>query len=141
FNSGLKIDMRRVSHVTIPEAVHHVVREAAKERSMVVYTLIIPELRALMARLCSEAGLPAVDVMGPALSGLEQILGVTPKLEPGRMHRLDETYFRRVEAVEFAVKYDDGRDPRGVLLADVTLIGVSRTSKTPVCMYLAHRRI
>jgi regulator of PEP synthase PpsR (kinase-PPPase family) len=60
---------------------------------------------------------------------------------PSLLHRLDEQYFRRVEAIEFAVKYDDGKEPRGLLHADVVLIGVSRTSKTPVSMYLANKRI
>ena len=65
----------------------------------------------------------------------------SPRLEPGLVRRLDEEYFRRVAAIEFAVKYDDGKDPRGLLLADVVLIGVSRTSKTPLSMYLAHKRM
>ena len=63
-----------------------------------------------------------------------------PKYKPGLIHQLDEDYFRKVEAIEFAVKYDDGKDPRGILKADVILVGVSRTSKTPLSMYLAHKR-
>ena len=63
-----------------------------------------------------------------------------PTHTPNIIHRLDEQYFRKVEAIEFAVKYDDGKDSRGVLYADVVLIGVSRTSKTPLSMYLAHKR-
>jgi regulator of PEP synthase PpsR (kinase-PPPase family) len=54
---------------------------------------------------------------------------------------MDDDYFRRVEAIEFAVKYDDGKDARGLIQADIVLIGVSRTSKTPVCMYLGHKKI
>jgi regulator of PEP synthase PpsR (kinase-PPPase family) len=60
-------------------------------------------------------------------------------MEAGLIYRLDEQYFKRVDAVEFAVKYDDGKDPRGILKADVVVIGVSRTSKTPLSMYLAHK--
>jgi regulator of PEP synthase PpsR (kinase-PPPase family) len=60
--------------------------------------------------------------------------------EPGLIHQLDEDYFKKVEAVEFAVKYDDGKDSRGILKADIILLGVSRTSKTPLSMYLAHMR-
>ncbi|PKC50865.1 DUF299-domain-containing protein, partial [Rhizophagus irregularis] len=63
-----------------------------------------------------------------------------PLEEPGLVHKLDDEYFKKIEAVEFAVKYDDGRDPRGILLADVVLVGVSRTSKTPLSQYLAHKR-
>jgi hypothetical protein len=85
--------------------------------------------------------LPTVDVMGPMLTAFAKIMDVSPKMEPGLVRRLDEHYFRRIAAVEFAVKYDDGKDPRGLLLADVVLVGVSRTSKTPLSMYLAHKRI
>lgn len=79
--------------------------------------------------------------MGPLLDTLISVSGKAPRLEPGLIHKLDEEYFRRVEAIEFAVKYDDGKDPRGILHADIVLIGISRTSKTPLCMYLAHKRI
>ena len=61
--------------------------------------------------------------------------------EPGLVRKLDEDYFKKVEAIEFAVKYDDGRDPRGILKADIVLVGVSRTSKTPLSQYLAHKRL
>ena len=82
-----------------------------------------------------------VDVLGPMLNAVAQITGKDPRLEPGLLHKLDEEYFSKVEAIEFAVKYDDGKDPRGILFADIVLIGISRTSKTPLCMYLATKRI
>lgn len=72
---------------------------------------------------------------------MEILFNKTPKLEPGLLRQLDEQYFKRVEAVEFAVRYDDGKDPKGLVTADVVLIGVSRTSKTPLSMYLANKRI
>ena len=67
-------------------------------------------------------------------------LGEKPLEEPGLVRKLDEDYFKKIEAIEFAVKYDDGRDPRGILKADIVLVGVSRTSKTPLSQYLAHKR-
>jgi regulator of PEP synthase PpsR (kinase-PPPase family) len=75
------------------------------------------------------------------MNQLQVRLKQTPRYEPGVVHKLDDDYFRKVEAIEFAVKYDDGRDPRGILKADVILIGVSRTSKTPLSQYLAHKRL
>ena len=72
---------------------------------------------------------------------IQTLCGVTPLYKPGLIHKLDEDYFKKVEAIEFAVKYDDGRDPRGILKADIVLVGVSRTSKTPLSQYLAHRRL
>ncbi len=71
---------------------------------------------------------------------MEDRLQMQPKEEPGLIYRLDEEYFRKIEAVEFAVKYDDGRDPKGIKRADIVLIGVSRTSKTPLSQYLALKR-
>jgi regulator of PEP synthase PpsR (kinase-PPPase family) len=80
-----------------------------------------------------------VDILGPLMEALSKVSTTTPKLEAGLIYKLDEQYFKRVDAVEFAVKYDDGKDPRGILKADVVIIGVSRTSKTPLSMYLAHK--
>src|SRR5699024_9570766 len=85
--------------------------------------------------------LEAIDIMGPMMTAMERVFERTPRLEPGRVHKLDEDYFKRVEAIEFAVKYDDGRDSRGIARADIILIGVSRTSKTPLSQYLAHKRL
>ena len=77
--------------------------------------------------------------MTPTLEAIENILKFQPKRESGLIRRLDENYFKKVEAIEFAVKYDDGKDPRGIKIADLILVGVSRTSKTPLSMYLAHK--
>lgn len=123
------------------QALREVVEAARQQPTLIVFTIIVPELRERLRKLTEEHGIPSVDIMGPMLDGLSTVLGAPPKLEPGLVHKLDEDYFRRVEAVEFAVKYDDGKDPRGFLRADVVLLGVSRSSKTPVSMYLAHRRI
>ena len=79
--------------------------------------------------------------MTPILKQITNKIGVTPKREPGIIRKLDESYFKRVEAIEFAVKYDDGKDQRGILQADVVLLGISRTSKTPLSMYLANKNI
>jgi regulator of PEP synthase PpsR (kinase-PPPase family) len=138
---GTAADIRRFPMIDDIPALREVVDAARMQPTMIVYTIIVPQLREELKRLTEEFGLPAVDIMGPMLNGLTQVLGREPKLEPGLVHKLDEDYFRRVEAVEFAVKYDDGKDPRGFLRADVVLLGVSRSSKTPVSMYLAHRRI
>ncbi|MCK9905793.1 kinase/pyrophosphorylase, partial [Frankia sp. Cpl3] len=89
----------------------------------------------------AAANIPIIDVIGPLLHTLQDVLHSSPTGKPGLVRRLDEEYFRKVDAIEFAVKYDDGRDPRGLLRADVVLIGVSRTSKTPLSMYLANKRL
>jgi len=140
FNSE-QVEVRRIPFVSDREHLEEIVEEAKSCRSIIAFTLVIPELREYLKKLAEENDIPAVDILGPMLEAISRITQKPPKLEPGLMRRLDEYYFNKVEAIEFAVKYDDGKDPKGILRADVVLIGVSRTSKTPVCMYLAHKRI
>jgi regulator of PEP synthase PpsR (kinase-PPPase family) len=139
FNSG-HVDIKRVPFVSDLETIMDVVEEACRQEAMIAYTLVVPELRRVLQEESVRRNLITVDVMGPMMEAFGKLLNIDPHLEPGLVRRLDEEYFRRVAAIEFAVKYDDGKDPRGLLLADVVLIGVSRTSKTPLSMYLAHKR-
>lgn len=106
-----------------------------------VYTIVVPKLKEHLIQTAEKLDVPVIDIMGPIISQLSAKMNIVPKFKPGLVHQLDEDYFKKVEAIEFAVKYDDGKDPRGILRADVVLIGVSRTSKTPLSMYLAHKRI
>lgn len=137
---GVQFEIRLRANCGDEEAVRAAVAEAASSGGLILYTMVVPEMRDLLSALAVESGVPAIDVMGPVVSALQRLTNRQPRNQPGLVHRLDEDYFRRVEAVEFAVKYDDGKDPRGVFRADVVLIGVSRTSKTPVSLYLAQRR-
>jgi len=111
------------------------------ENSAIVCTIILPEVRECLINLAKDNNIYIVDLMGPMMDTLSKLTDFKPRLEPGLVHRIDEDYFRKMEAIEFAVKYDDGKDPRGLFKADVVLIGVSRTSKTPLAMYLAHKRL
>lgn len=140
FNGGA-VEVFRIPFVETADDLDDAIEQARRHRCVLVYTLVFPAMRAAMREKATEAGITAVDIMGPMMAAMEEIVGVEPKLQPGLVHKLDEEYFRRVEAIEFAVKYDDGRDPRGLLKAEVVLIGVSRTSKTPVSLYLANRGI
>ncbi|MBT9153967.1 MAG: putative pyruvate, phosphate dikinase regulatory protein [Firmicutes bacterium] len=136
---GNDMDFRRVSYVSARDALDEVVEDARGLRSLVVHTLVLPEFRAHINARCRAEGIAAIDILGPMMDGFSTICESQPKLQPGLIYQLDEQYFREVEAVEFAVKYDDGKDPRGLLKAEIVLLGVSRTSKTPLSMYIAHR--
>lgn len=140
FNSG-HVEIRRIPFVTDLETIVDVVEEASLGNAMIAYTLVLPSLREAIREESDLHGLIAVDVMGPMMDAFRRLMQLDPHQEPGLIRRLDEEYFRRVAAIEFAVKYDDGKDPRGMLLADVVLVGVSRTSKTPLSMYLANKRL
>jgi hypothetical protein len=140
YNHG-QFEIRRVPYVSDHEAMEQVIAEASAVSSIIAYTLVIPGLREDLEAMAAARGIPTVDILGPMLNALAKVTSMEPKLEAGLLHRMDEQYFNRIEAIEFAIKYDDGKDPRGLLHADIVLIGISRTSKTPVCMYLAHKRI
>ncbi|HHW01555.1 MAG TPA: kinase/pyrophosphorylase [Thermoanaerobacterales bacterium] len=141
FNSG-HVEIRRIPYVTDEEYAREVIEEAKEvENCAIVCTIILPEVRKYLINLARENNIHIVDLMGPMMDTLSKITDLKPRLEPGLVHRIDEDYFRKMEAIEFAVKYDDGKDPRGLSRADVVLIGVSRTSKTPLALYLAHKRL
>ncbi len=118
-----------------------VLEEAKAQKSIILYTTVIEEFKDILKTKCGEDNIPCIDVMSTAMHTFQNFLSLEPKHEPGIIRRLDEKYFKKVEAIEFAVKYDDGKDPRGIKKADVVLLGVSRTSKTPLSMYLANKNL
>lgn len=134
------VDIRRFPKVEQRSQLEEIVELAKKEQACVVYTLVRKEMRAHMQWLTKDAQLDAIDLLGGLLDLIETRLAEPPLEQPGLVHQLDDYYFEKIEAIEFAVKYDDGQDPRGLLQADIVLIGVSRTSKTPLSQYLAHKR-
>ncbi|GBG12181.1 phosphotransferase [Paenibacillus agaridevorans] len=136
----IQAEIRRSPFVTEPAALERIVQQAKLSQAILLYTLVIPHLRDSMRKLTEENGVAAIDLLGPFIETLEQRTGRKSRQEPGLNHVLDADYFRKVEAVEFAVKYDDARDTSGVTKADIVLVGVSRTSKTPLSMYLAHQK-
>jgi [pyruvate, water dikinase]-phosphate phosphotransferase / [pyruvate, water dikinase] kinase len=113
------------------------VQRARGRPAVVVYTLVDPEMRQEMRKLCRRARLHYCDVLGHPIDSIARVSGMAAKMEPGARHALDDTYFKRMEAIEFAVKYDDGVGD-GLHDADVVLVGVSRTSKTPLSIYLGY---
>jgi [pyruvate, water dikinase]-phosphate phosphotransferase / [pyruvate, water dikinase] kinase len=113
------------------------VQRARGRPAVVVYTLVAPEFRDEMRRLCRRARLHYCDLLGHPIEAVAKVSGMSARMKPGSRHALDESYFKRMEAIEFAVKYDDGMGG-GLHDADVVLVGVSRTSKTPLSMYLGY---
>jgi regulator of PEP synthase PpsR (kinase-PPPase family) len=114
-------------------------RHAARTGAMIVTTLASRPMREAAQRLAGEYGVRYVDLLGPLLGGLQGFLNAEPEGVPGLLHRADERYFQRIEAIEFTVRCDDGKDPRMLPKADVILVGVSRTGKTPLSTFLAHK--
>jgi regulator of PEP synthase PpsR (kinase-PPPase family) len=113
------------------------VSRAKGRPAVVLYTLVDEELRSTMRSLCRSAKLHYVDILGHPIDAVARVSGRAAKMKPGARPALDSAYFRRVAAIEFAVKYDDGLGG-GLDEADIVLVGVSRTSKTPLSMYLGY---
>lgn len=138
-----KIDyeIRKFPYVNSKDQIRKIINEAKEYHSMILFTTVLGDIRRELIKLCEENNILYHDIMAPVLSELEILFDEKPVLEPGIIHKLDDEYFDRVAAVEFAVKYDDGKDSRGIKKADIVLLGISRTSKTPLSMYLAHKNV
>ena len=139
FDAG-KFKIVRISHLETTQQIDRLVESAVNQRCVICYTVVSGELRNYLEEQIIVHNLSATDLLGPVISNMEKVAELKAKNKPGLIHALDTDYFKRVEAVEFAVKNDDGKNPWGLAKADVVLVGVSRTSKTPLSMYLAHKR-
>lgn len=112
---------------------------AAEENELIIFTIVSPELRRHLAQVSREMDIPTVDLLGPLLVGLGQYFNYEPKLVAGLLHDVNEDYFHRIEAMEYTIAHDDGREMKGIEKADLIILGISRTSKTPLSMYLSHQ--
>jgi regulator of PEP synthase PpsR (kinase-PPPase family) len=127
------------TRVRTKEAARPVLERAAREGALVVFTVVSPELREFIHASSYELKVEALDLIGSLIGKLGTFLDRQPINTPSAMLPLSDEYFRRIEAVEFTVKSDDGKDPRNFKKADLILVGVSRTSKTPLSTLLAQR--
>ncbi|MCO7150966.1 kinase/pyrophosphorylase [Vagococcus lutrae] len=109
--------------------------------AIIIHTMISPEFVQFANQYCQENDLFCMDILSPVVNELSKRSGIDPTRLPGAMHSLNQEYFNRIAAMEFAVKYDDGKDPKGFLEADIVLLGVSRTSKTPLSLFLANKNL
>ena len=121
--------------------VEQALKEIEESPGIVLYTLIDTALAAVVENGCRKLGIPCVAVIGPVLTAFQAYLGTRSEGRVGAQHVLDAEYFRRIEALNFSLAHDDGQHFERVDDADVVLVGVSRTSKTPTAIYLANRGV
>ena len=133
------VHVRLHTRVRTRETARPILESASKDTSLVVFTVVSPELREYIHAVSYELKVEALDLIGSLIGKLTTFLDRQPINMPKGVLPLTEEYFRRIEAVEFAVKSDDGKDPRNFKRADLVLCGVSRTSKTPLSTLLAQR--
>ncbi len=136
-HSGAQIRLH--TRVRTKEAARPILERAASEGALVVFTVVSPELREFIHVSSYELRVEALDLIGSLIGKLSTFLDRQPINMPSAMLPLSDEYFRRIEAVEFTVKSDDGKEPRNFKKADIVLVGVSRTSKTPLSTLLAQR--
>ena len=129
----------RFPFINQEEELLDILYDALKDNALVISTLVNSQLASVAREFSQKNGLAYLDLMHPFFEIIEEKTGTRPIEVPGTLHRLDSDYFKKISAIEFAVKYDDGKAPQGFLEADLVLLGVSRTSKTPLSIYLANK--
>ena len=145
----MKASTAQFRNATALEHLHALVRseqqmkvtlaEIENKPGIVLYTLVNDDRRKTLERRCAELNIPAISILDPTLSVLGRYLGASMISEVGAQRNLDAEYYNRIEALDFAMVHDDGQNTVGLKNADIILLGISRTSKTPTCIYLANR--
>ena len=124
-----------------PKQLERVLEEIESQPGIVLHTLVDPELRDMLEKGCRKLDMPQMGALDPLVGALSGYLGAALSSRVGAQHALDHDYFNRMGALDFAIHHDDGQGLMELERADVVLVGVSRTSKTPTCVYLAHRGV
>lgn len=135
------VDLRLSVLIRAPSDLEDAIARIAVQPGLVFYTLAHADQRQRLEEACRALGVSALPVLDPVIARLAEYLGQEPRQRPGMQHRLDPAYFARIAALDFAIAHDDGATGDRLLRADVILTGVSRTSKTPTCIYLAYRGV
>lgn len=134
------IRLVRRKNIRSPDQVVHLIQEAQKVSGFIVYTVAQPEISQQIQETSDSYNVPAIDLLGELLNKLGAYLGsdaIVP--QAGLFRSINDRYFKRIEAMEYTVKHDDGKDLSGLEEADIVLLGVSRSSKTPLSIFLSHK--
>jgi len=127
--------------IRTPGQIDKMLEDVERNPGVVMFTVVNETLRAAVLDGCRRLQVPCIAVLDPVIASLATFLGVKAHGQPGRQHIMDAEYFGRIDAMTFALHHDDGQSAHGLKDADIVLVGVSRTSKTPTCIYLANRGI
>ena len=127
----------RYKNVMTREQIDAIFDEAGLHHDLILYTIVQSDLREHIERLSRTRYIRALDLLGPVLTAISNCIEQEPQYLPGLLHSVNDNYFNRVEAMEFTLNHDDGRNLESLHLTDIILLGISRTSKTPLSLYLA----
>jgi regulator of PEP synthase PpsR (kinase-PPPase family) len=131
--------LRVFSKIENPERIKSILAQAREEGAFVFFTIVKQDIRTLVHEICEEQQLIHHDILGPPIEKLAAYLNSAPKEDANLLRRVDSKYFERIDAIEFTMKYDDGQEVDRVFEADIIILGLSRTSKTPTSYYLAQQ--
>ncbi|MBC7691636.1 MAG: kinase/pyrophosphorylase [Methylotenera sp.] len=137
--SDQNIFFTRYKNVRNEAQIEAICEDAQIQKDLLVYTIVSPQLRAFLLTQARDRQIPCVDLIGPLLAGLAGYFGYEPKSIAGLLHDVNERYFHRIDAMEYTIAHDDGKEMNGLDKADLVILGISRTSKTPLSMYLSHQ--
>lgn len=136
------IEIKRITYINKIQDVDDFISSIKDiNNSIVISTLVLVEVREFLIERCMKLGIPINNVLAPSISIISRMLKKVPQYKPGAVWDMNSKYYKRMQAIEFAIQYDDSKDNRGIKMADVVLIGLSRTSKTALCMYLANKGV
>lgn len=134
----VEIKVLRKMKVASEKKIRDLIADAKRKNAVILFTMVDQDMRRMTLTEAAKEGVVAMDVLGPVLDMLSHYVHKLPSHEPGLQYRVTQDYYRRTEAVEFAVRHDDGLGLENIEQADIVLLGVSRTSKTPLSIYLAY---
>jgi regulator of PEP synthase PpsR (kinase-PPPase family) len=139
--ASLNINIVRCKNVRTEEQIESLIEDVHTRKGLIVFTMVSPQMSRKVVESAAERGIAAIDLMGPLLAALDIYLGkdTSGTHTAGLLRAVDEQYFKRIEAIEFTVKHDDGKTLTHLDQADIVLVGISRTSKTPLSIFLSHK--
>ena len=137
--SRQRVEVQTFFQVRGKRQIGRIVKEAVEKKALVAFSVVEPALRDFLIEKANSGGIEAIDVIGDFIMHLSRFFGEEPLEIPGRQNALDEEYYRRIEAINLDVKHDDGKLAPGIRIADLILVGLSRSGKTPLSIYLAHQ--
>ncbi|MEG0371876.1 MAG: pyruvate, water dikinase regulatory protein, partial [Clostridium sp.] len=137
-----EVKIKRASYINSKiDAINFINTIERHDQCLILSTIVVEDTRDFLVKLAIEKDIEIINILGPCINAISEIINETPISEPGAVRKLDDDYFKKIEAMEFALNFDDGKSERGLLNADLVIIGVSRTSKTPLSIYIANKGI
>ncbi len=134
-----EVNIIRCKNLRSEENILKMIDECFEKRGMIAYTFAGLAMRKKIAEVCIEKSIPSTDLLGPLIGSLDEFFGVPSASRVGALRQTDDSYFKRIEAIEYTVRHDDGKTSTELDKADIVLVGISRTSKTPLSIFLSHK--